>query len=340
MISLLLMVAADTLLASRPVTLSLDTLFFAEGIDIDSRNGAIYVTSIRHRNVYVVDADQQLRPFVQLPSSGYAMSAATGVVVDGARERLWIVTAGLRHMAAYRPSDSASSELVEVGLADGVVHRRWTLGDGTGTPGEIALTPTGDVLVSDGTRGVLYRLDSGAVAPRTVRSPLLRSPQGIAVSSDGRVAWVADWSRGILRWNLETDTITAVPLHDGQILRGVDGLRRAGERLIGVQNGTDRARIVAIALSPAGDRIADIQTLDRAPAYEGEPTVCAIHGDRYVFVASSSWPFFKETGERRAGTGSLPPVVVRELRLTPRMRTTASVPPSARACNSIVAVGP
>ena len=317
MISLLLMFAADTLIAGRPIILSPDTLFFAEGIDIDARNGAIYVTSIRHRNVYVLDGDKQLRPFVQLPASGYAMSAATSVIVDGARDRLFIATAGLRHMAAHQPSDSATSELIQVGLADGIVQRRWTLGDGTGVPGEIAITPTGDVLVSDGTRGVLYRLESGASALRIVQSALLRSPQGIAVSADGVVAWVADWSRGILRWDLATDTIVSVSLQDGQVLRGVDGLRRAGNRLIGVQNGTDRPRIVSITLSPAGDRIADITTLDRAAAYEGEPTVGAVHGDRYVYVASSAWPFYTETGERRAGAGSLPSVVVRELRLAP-----------------------
>jgi sugar lactone lactonase YvrE len=304
---------ADTVEASAPRTLSTDTLFWAEGLDADPRDGTLYVTSIRHRNVYVARRDGTLRPLFTPGRTGIA--AAMGVAVDTAQGVVWVATAGLRHMAGYTAADTARAELVQVNAADGTVRSRWTLGDGTGIPGEIALAPDGTVLVSDGIKGVLYRLAPGAAELRVTRSQALRSPQGIAVSADGDVAWVADWSRGILRWDLRTDSVTAVTGPAGELLRGVDGLRRSGRDLIGVQNGSAAPRIVRIRLSADGRRLTETVTLDRPAKLEGEPTVGVVIGDRYVYVASSAWPFWTDDGTRRADGRALPRVVLREFPL-------------------------
>lgn len=297
---------------SRARVLLPDTAFFAEGIDVDPRDGTLYVTSIHHRTVMAFRRDGSARSAIVGPRDGIA--GAFGVALDAARGLLWVTTAATPHMRAHAAGDSARAELLRVRLSDGVVMGRWTLGDGTGAPGELALTSTGDVLVSDALRGQLYRLRAGAGTLETVSSPLLRSPQGIAPSADGSVAWVADWSRGLMRWDLRTDSITAVTTPDGASLRGVDGLKRWGDRLIGVRNGAAPARIVAITLDAGGRAIAGLGTLDQ-PTMEGEPTVGAITGDRYVYVSSSAWPFWTDDGKRRSGTPALPPVTVRELQL-------------------------
>jgi streptogramin lyase len=206
------------------------------------------------------------------------------------------------------------AELLRVRLSDGAIVARWTLGDGTGTPGAIALPPGGDVLVSDGARGLLHRLRAGAGTLETIASPLLRSPQGIAPDADGTVAWVADWSHGLLRWDLRTDSVTAVVTPDDAALLGIDGLRRWGDRLIGVQNGVSPARIVGVTLDEKGRAVRRVRTLDR-PTMEGEPTVGVIVGARYLYVSSSAWAFWTDDGKRRPGTAPLPAVIVRELLL-------------------------
>jgi hypothetical protein len=126
---------------------------------------------------------------------------------------------------------------------------------------------------------------------------------------------VADYSRGILRWDLRTDSVTAVTLSAGELLRGVDGLRREGRDLIGVQNGSSAPRIVRIRLSADGRQLQEIITLDRPAVLEGEPTVGVVLGDRYVYVASSAWPFWADDGTRRENGRALPHVVLRELPL-------------------------
>lgn len=294
--------------------LSTDSTFFAEGLGADPRDGTLYVTSIRHRNVYRVSREGTLTAV--LAPTVTDVGAVMGVRVDAARGLLWLTTAGLVHMQGHQPADSAMSALLAVRISDGTIVRRWRLGDGTGIPGEIALSSRGEVLVSDGSRAVLYRLRSPDGALETVRPTGLRSPQGIAVNAAGTVAWVADYSRGIFRWDLATDSLVRVTNADGRSIPGVDGLSMLDDgRLIGVHNGAARARVLAITLDAAGTGLVGFETLDHPMRYEGEPTVGAVVGDRFVFVSSSAWRVWTDAGARREPREALPQVVLRWLPL-------------------------
>jgi hypothetical protein len=287
-----------------------DSLFFAEGLRTDSQSGVRYVTSVHRRNVLRLGAQGSSSLLID---STIARGAVLGVAPSPDGQSIWVTTTSLPRLAPEQPP-STKAELLRLHALDGRLLGRWLLGDGTGTPGEIAVTSAGEVLVSDGTRGLLYRLPVGAPVVRTVRHPLLRSPQGIALSSDARTAWIADWTIGLLRWELSTDSITRLAEPSGGTLLGIDGLARHSSWLIGVQNGLSPARIVGIELDAAGASIRQIRTLDRQ-RYEGEPTVGTVEGDLYQFVASSHWPFYNDDGRRRVGS-ALPPVVLRRLRLT------------------------
>ncbi len=300
---------------SSPRVLSEDTTFFPEGLDADPRTSTIYITSLRHRMVYAVAASGAVQPAMSvLPGD---IAAPFGVALDTTRDVLWVTTAGVAHMANYQPSDSARAELLRVQRSNGVVTGRWMLGTGTGTPGELTLTTNGEVLISDAVLGRIYRLRSDAGQIETIEHPLLRSPQGIASDERGEVAWVADWTHGLLRWNLATNEISALHTPDDVTLLGIDGLRRVTDRLIGVQNGISPPRIIEIRLDENGSSVQTVRTLDRPSDLEGEPTVGAVLGDRYVYVSSSAWPFWTDDGSRRANTGPLPLVVVREMPLPP-----------------------
>ncbi|MBI3791308.1 MAG: hypothetical protein HY275_10585 [Gemmatimonadetes bacterium] len=286
-----------------------DTAFFPEGIASDARTGAVYVSGIRAKGVARVDGARLVPVFTGGPRDG----AAVGVAVDGARGVLWVATASLPFVQAPA-GDTLRAELLRVRLTDGVVERRWRLGEGTGVPGEMTLAANGDVIVSDGVKARLYRLRAGADSLETLRDPLLNSPQGIAVRDDGRVAFVADWSHGILRWDLATDVIERVVPPAGQSLVGIDGLRLHRGRLVGIQNGLAPARVLAITLGDDGRRAEAVRVLDRQRAYDGDITVGTTVGDRYLFVASSQWPWFDDDG-KRTDARALPPVVIRALPL-------------------------
>lgn len=128
--------------------LSADTTFFAEGIDVDSRTGALYVTSLHHRNDFVTDANGGLRPLIQ--PSGAPIGGVFGVVLDTPRDIAWVAAAKVPFMSLARGDSLVLAELLRIALRDGRISGRWTLGDGTGMPDVIALAPDGSVFVSDG----------------------------------------------------------------------------------------------------------------------------------------------------------------------------------------------
>jgi hypothetical protein len=311
---LLALVSALPLAAqATDLVLSPDTLFFSEGISADPRRGTLFVTSIHHRSVLAVAPGGAARWLFDAVVARTA--AVTGVVVDTARDLAWIATARHPQMRPL-PGDSAvRGELIAVRLGDGRVVERHTLGSGTSTAGELTLTPTGEVLVSDGLLGVLYRLPQGGRALQTVRSTALRSPQGIAVAADGRTAYIADWSRGLLHWDLATDSITPLRLEPTVPLRGIDGLVRVGHTLLMVYNGGAAPRVLAATLSADGRVVTDLRDFDKPPTYPGEPTVGTILDGRYVYITSSAWPFYTEEGARRPDTRALPPLTVRTVTL-------------------------
>lgn len=305
--------------ASRPQEIAADTMLFAEGIAADTASGTLYVTSVHRRNVLVVAPSGATRWLWREGSASGgagAVGSVMGAVFDGASGTLWLSTAKLPYMRSHGADDArVVAELLEVSARDGSILRRFALGDGGGTPGEIALAPDGSVLVSDGLRSQLYRLRPGAAVLETIRSAALRSPQGIAVRPDGAVAYVADWSRGILRWDLATDSILPVMTDDGRLLRGVDGLRWHEGALLAMQNGASPNRVLRVTLDAEGAALAALTVLDAPDPLEGELTVGVVLGDEFVYVASSAWPFWTEEGQRKADGRPLPPAVLRRLRL-------------------------
>jgi sugar lactone lactonase YvrE len=296
--------APDTLPRRRAILD--DTLFFAEGVAVDPRDGTVYVTSLRHGNVW-----RQARHGggSWLLESSLA-AGVFGIVLDTTADEAWLTAAA----SPVRPADAPGavrSELLRVSLRTGVVRERRRLGDGTGMPGEIARAPDGTVLVSDGTRGRLYTVAPQGPAVVELTDELLRSPQGIAPDPSRPIAWVADWSRGVLRWDRARGTMTRVIAPAGADLRGIDGLRTWRGGLLAVQNGTMPNRVLLLRLDPMGTQITSVRELARAESGDGEFTVGALYADTLLVVATSAWPFYDQVGRRRAEAGALPAVHLR-----------------------------
>lgn len=292
---------------------SADTLFFPEGLSVDGRDGTLFVSSLRHGNVWVVPATGAARWLLPQESTGRAAVFGVKLAADG--QSLWLTLAPSPHMGSQPADSSLAAELWQVDRASAAVLRRVRLGDGRGIPGELALVADGSVLVSDAVLGRLYRLRVGATLTETIESPLLRSPQGIAVHADGLSAVVADWSHGLLRWDLVTNEIRAVEAPSTMALLGIDGLLLVDGTLVAVQNGVTPMRVLRARLDDDASRVLAVETLDRPADIRGEFTVAAAFGREILYVASSSWPFWNDRGERIRTSGALPPVTLRRFTL-------------------------
>lgn len=305
--------ASDGPHRSTAQVLSGDTLFFPEGLSIDAADGTQFVSSLWHRNVRIISPDGSARWL--LPEQVNGRGAVFGVKLAPDAQSLWLTLAATPHMGP-RPADSSTAaELWQVERRSGRVLRRARLGDGKGVPGELAVHNDGSVLVSDAVLGRLYRLRVGARDVETIESPLLRSPQGIAILGDGRAAIVADWSHGLLRWNLVTDEVRALEAPGTMALLGIDGLLRVDDAIVAVQNGVRPMRVLQIRIDASATRVLAVETLDRPADSAGEFTIAATFGRDIVYIASSSWPFWNDEGQRIPNSGALPPVTLRRFTL-------------------------
>jgi hypothetical protein len=263
------------------------------------------VASIRHRTITEIQADGSARELwaADGATSGVTVGAMFGVRVDAARRVIWATTSAVPQMVNYGAADSTIAALLRVRLSDGAIERRWSIPPAPAghVLGDLAIGPNGDVFVTDSNDPVLYWLRPGADTLEAVRSPLFRSLQGMAPTPDGRLLYLADYSHGILRVNLETKSVVRVGDAPGSTSLGCDGLAWDRGAIVAVQNGVAPPRIMRFVLASSGDRIARAQVLDQNWEVADEPTIGTIVGKEFVYVANSQWEKFDSAMRRVPG---------------------------------------
>ncbi len=302
---------------SRVVVTLPDADFHPEGVAWDPRTQRLFVGSVHRGTVVMVAADSVVTPFIAAGSGG--LRAVFGVLVDTTRNLLWISSADIPERDGGESSPRAPPAVYAFSLATGSMVRRWAFPeDGRGhLIGELTLAPDGTVWGSDSESAALYRVpvtESGTVLERLpLTHPDWGSLQGLAFSADGRTAWLADWTTGLYRIDLQTAVVTPVTTPAGITALGIDGLYRVGNaHFLAVQNGIAPHRIVAIDLDERGTTVRALRTLDHPPG-DGEPTLGVVTPSGFLFVAGALWPFYD--GEGRLSPGQ--PRPRGEIRLLP-----------------------
>jgi sugar lactone lactonase YvrE len=284
-----------------------DSTLWPEGIDVDPRTGNVYVTSVRHGAVIeVLPNGRERRVWPPRGSAGFG--AALAVRVDPRGDRIWATVSAMPQWEGFTAADSMSA-LLEIRISDGIVLRRWHVPSGSHVLGDVAIGPAGDVLISDSGEPVLYRLARGADSLEQLRFPLFRSLQGIAPTADPRIVFVADYSHGILRVDLSKPGATRVADVAGATTLGIDGLAWSDGALIAIQNGVAPPRVMRFDLDASGDRIVGAHVLDRR-ADADEPTIGALVGAEFLYVANSQWEKYTADGKPRAGATLSRPMLV------------------------------
>jgi sugar lactone lactonase YvrE len=296
------------MVGSEEVATVADSTFWPEGMDADPRTGRYWIASVRRRTVAEVGPGRAHR--LLWPADGETMGAVLGVRFDAARDVLWVTTS---HVDMARTDGKVTdAALLRVRRADGRIERRWTLpASARGhVLGDLALGPAGDVWVTDSNDPALYRLRPGADSLERIDHPLLHSPQGVVATPDGRAVYVADYSHGLLRVDVATGAVTRLDDAPGTTSLGCDGIAWDRGAIVAVQNGVLPARIVRFTLDSTGARIARVHVLDRNTTVADEPTIGAVLGRTFVYVANSAWEKYRADGSRAPNTRLAPPVLL------------------------------
>lgn len=272
----------------------------AESVAFDAKTGRLLVSQIHARRIVAIDKDGKASGFTAPADDVWGVF---GIALDTRRRALWALTAATPQAKGVAATDLGATALLRIDLDTGkVLARHAPPADGTKRQlGDLTVGPDGAVYASNSLGGEVWRLEAGAQAlDRLVSSPELGSPQGLAMAADGKHLLVADYSSGLHVVDLASGAVSPVAIPPDVTLLGVDGLARAGQTLIALQNGVAPQRLLRLWPTPDGQRLTRVETLAANLPDLDEPTSGAMRDEDFVFVARSQWSDFGEDGPRTA----------------------------------------
>jgi hypothetical protein len=271
------------------------TSFVAEDIAWDPRDKRFLISSVRKRSIIAVDASGHATDFVTPAHDG--IWSVLALAADPPRGVLWASTAAMPIGEGYQKSDEGRTALLKYDLHSGALLKRYDLAAGPGghVLGDMTISSRGDVYVSDSLGGPVYTLQDERLKPVCDKKEF-RSPQTPALFPGEKKLFVADYGRGIAIVDLATRAVSWLHATPDISLIGIDGLYRAGNDLIAVQNGTNPMRLLRIKLDSTLTRVLSWETMEANSPGLGSPNHGVIVGDTFYFIADSGWDQFDDDG--------------------------------------------
>jgi sugar lactone lactonase YvrE len=300
-----------------------------EGIAHDPLTGNFYVSSVYKRAIVeVLPGDSHIENRVHASESrtfatyerGDGLWSVFGLGVDPNRRVLWACSSAIRQTPGIGEDRVGYAGVFEYDLATRLLIKRYVLSNRRASHlfGDLVLSRAGMLYVTDSLDRAVYRLDGArGTFDRWLESDRFTSPQGIAFSHDERYLFMADYSFGIFRIDVESRDIRLLPYPDDMVILGIDGLAGHGKDLVAIQNGVRPHRIIRLRLNARQDRITAWEVLQANHPEFNEPTLGVVvrgtgdGSDAYYFVANSHWGAFDREGGLRKDAGLTPPVIIR-----------------------------
>jgi sugar lactone lactonase YvrE len=279
--------------AARTVELQCRDLL-PEGTAWDAKRRELLVSSGRQRTVIAVDRNGKCRQVV--PNADQGLLAVLGMAVDPRTDSLWVASTAAPFMLDAK--DGSGAMLARIDLARGRVASVYPL-PGRVLLNDLALAADGSVYVTESQGGAVYRLAPNAAGlTKILPADSFESPNGIVVLGSGNLV-VADFDGLALVENPAGDSprVLRLATPDAIYLGGIDGLARAGDRLIGIQNLVGRTRIWSLEVDAKARRVTSARVLMRGHSDFRNPTTGVVVGDRLVFVADPKLQSATPSGE-------------------------------------------
>lgn len=267
-----------------------------EGFAVDPATTDTFFSDVRNRCIWVragSRADGEVRKF-SADSDG--LLGVFALKVDPAHRTLWASSAALPEMKGFAEADKGRAFLAVYDLKTSRLAATYPVPpDGREhVLGDFVLAGDGRIYVSDSTAPVIWRFTPGAGAlEKWLEHDDFISLQGLALSSDGRQLYVADYANGLWRIDVATRAheLLKAPAHS--TLFGLDGVYATPGGLVAVQNGISPARIIHIALA-AGGTPAGVKVLAAGQAGMDDPALGLVAGGQFHFVGNAGWNLFEK----------------------------------------------
>ena len=257
-----------------------------EGVAYDPVSKSFFVSSIRKRSIFRVDANGRISQFVSPARDG--LRSAAGMAVDPKRRTLWVASQALPSMDRYVKGQAVSSAVFEYDADTGRLRQERRAPE-TGEPAgfdDLTVAPDGRVFVNDGRNPRVWTIAPGGELEVFVEDAAMGGTQGLAVSPGGKILYASDY-RGVFAIDMATRRVTRLTAPEDLALNGIDGLVQAHGGLIAIQNGIEPHRVVRLELGPDGLGVTRGRILEMNNPDFDEPTLGTVVGDALYFIADS-----------------------------------------------------
>lgn len=288
----LLKQAMEPMGESEPVFTLPQSLLAPEAITWDESRQKFLIGSVAEGRIYAVGKDGQIEELL-VASDENGMWAVFDLLVDQARNRLWVSSAATPRFSRHDSIDQGRSGLFEFELDSLKFVRRYPV-PVDGRPhnlGSMVQNPAGDIFIVDRILPIIYRKPVGEKKLKAVMaSNEMVSMRGIAIQADGRIMYVADRELGILVIDIEAGRARKLAVASTLNLGGIDGLYLWENHLIVIQNGIKPERIMRLQLDASGTRVVGVRPLAVAkPEFDYPNFGVVLEGNLYFF-GNSQWP--------------------------------------------------
>jgi len=282
-------------LASPAYRLS-DAALLPEDLDYDSQTRRFLITSVREKKIVALDAAGMLHDFAKSPDDWPMMALR----VDQRRRLVWATEVALRGFVFAPESAWGRSAILCFDLEHGTLLSRLEGPHGSAL-GDMALAGNGDLILSDGDGGGLYRLRSNARSLQRIDGADFISPQTSAVLPDGEYILVPDYLRGIGLFEIATKKVRWLSTQAKFALNGIDGLYYNRGTLMATQNGTNPERVIAFTVSANFSKVTSEKVIERSTKTLGDPTHGVFAGRVFYYIANSGWDVIDDHGHLKPG---------------------------------------
>jgi hypothetical protein len=269
------------------------TDFIPEGLAHDTTTGNFYIGSTHLAKIAVVDKTGKAADF-SAPADG--LWSVAGMKVDSKRRVLWVCTNAFPQMKGYDKALEGRSGIFKYDLKTGKLLKKYLLPETEKhVLGDLTLDSAGNVYSTDSNSPTIYRITPAADKLEIFfTDPEFISLQGLAFGPKDSFLFVADYSKGIFKIDVAARGAVLLPRPDAATLLGIDGLYFMGGKLVGIQNGVNPQRIIALGLNKLQDAILDAKVLEANHPDFNEPTLGVGVGGDLFYVANSQLNLFTQ----------------------------------------------
>jgi sugar lactone lactonase YvrE len=297
-----------------------ETDLIPEGIAYDPLDKVFFLSSLHKRKIVRVRLRTRRPPIVEdFVSEGQdGLFSTLGMKVDAERRILWVCSSAESFMKDYSEADADKAALYKYDLNTRKLIRKYEVGPNPRhLLNDIALNAAGDVFVTDTATGEIFTVRREKDELEIfIPAGRFESPNGIAISKDGRSLFISDLPFGVYVVDLQTKRSERLPQSVGISPSGSDGLYFYDNSLIGIINivSERNGRVARFYLDDSARAVRHAAVLDcNHPLYQW-PTTGVVVGNSFFYIANSQFGSFNSE-QRTFPQKALHKVAVMRLKL-------------------------